>query len=120
MITHANGALALEAVRTLNMIGWGDDDTWFRRAGQHADPEVIKEVLAGRARPCAASLDVLEQALNHSRWDVRMAAVKQAGKWKVPLAIDALKKRMPLEDDELVTVAIQQVLKSNDGNSSTS
>jgi HEAT repeat protein len=120
LIIHPNGALALEAVHTLNVIGWGDDDTWFLRAGQHADPEVVKELRAGQTKPCAASLEVLEHALSHSRWDVRMAAVKQAGKWKDPRAIDALKKRMSLEDDELVTVAMQQVMKSNDGTDSTS
>ena len=120
LIVHASGALALEAVRTLNVIGWGDDETWLKRAGQHADPEVIKEVLAGRALPSAACIEVIENALHHSRWDVRMAAVKHVGKWKDPQALVALKKRMPEEDDELVMVAMQQVLTSSDGNSSTS
>jgi HEAT repeat protein len=120
LIIHPNGALALEAVRTLNVIGWGDDETWLCRAGQHADPEVVKEVLAGAVRPSATRFEVIENALNHSRWDVRMAAVKQVGTWKDPQALDALKKRLPVEDDELVMVAIQQLLKSNDGKSSTS
>jgi HEAT repeat protein len=120
LIVHSSGALALEAVRTLNVIGWGDDESWLRRAGQHADPEVIKEVLAGRALPSAACIEVIESALHHSRWDVRMAAVKQIGKWKDPQAIAALEKRMPKEDDELVMVAMQQVLTSRDGNSSAS
>jgi HEAT repeat protein len=116
MIAHSNGALALEAVRTLNMIGWGDDETWLQRACEHADPEVIKEVLASRTNLCSSCLKVIKQALNHSRWDVRMAAVKHVGKWRDQQGIQAIKERISLEDDELVNTAIQQVLSPTEEN----
>lgn len=111
-INHANGAVALEAVRTLNRLGWRGDINRLVEASRHSDPEVVKEVLAGCDRwPADDVRPVIVGALSDSHWDVRVAAVRKIGAMKDPVAIQAIYERLSMEGDDLVREAMEKVLQ---------
>ena len=111
-INHSNGAVALEAVRALNRLGWRGDINRLVEASRHPDPEVVKEVLAGCDRwPADDVRPVIVGALSDPHWDVRVAAVRKIGAMKDPVAIQAVYERLNMEGDELVKEAMEQVLQ---------
>jgi HEAT repeat protein len=111
-INHSNGAVALEAVRALNRLGWRGDINRLVEASRHPDPEVVKEVLAGCDRwPVDDVRAVIVGALSDPHWDVRVAAVRKIGAMKDPVAIQAVYERLNMEGDELVKEAMEQVLQ---------
>jgi len=111
-INHSNGAVALEAVRALNRLGWCGDINRVVEASRHPDPEVVKEVLAGCERwPVDDVRPVIISALSDPHWDVRVAAVRKIGAMKDPVAMQAVYERLNLESDDLVKEAMEQVLQ---------
>ncbi|MFC1654903.1 HEAT repeat domain-containing protein, partial [Myxococcota bacterium] len=109
---HSNGAVALEAVRALNRLGWRGDINRLVEASRHPDPEVVKEVLAGCDRwPADDVRPVIVGALSDPHWDVRVAAVRKIGATKDPVAIQAVYERLNMEGDDLVKEAMEQVLQ---------
>jgi len=114
-INHSNGAVALEAVRALNRLGWRGDINRVVEASRHPDPEVVKEVLAGCDRwPADDVRPIIVGALSDSHWDVRVAAVRKIGAMKDPVAIQAVYERLNMESDALVKEAMEQVLQMGD------
>lgn len=114
-VNHSNGAVALEAVRALNRLGWRGDINRLVEASRHPDPEVVKEVLAGCDRwPADDVRPVIVGALSDSHWDVRVAAVRKIGAMKDPVAIQAVYERLNMEGDDLVKEAMEQVLQMGD------
>ncbi len=111
-INHSSGAVALEAVRALNRLGWRGDINRLIEASRHPDPEVVKEVLAGCDRwPADAVRPVIVGALGDSHWDVRMAAVRKIGAMKDPVGVRAIYERLSMEGDDLVREAMERVLQ---------
>jgi len=111
-INHSNGAVALEAVRALNRLGWRGDINRLVEASRHPDPEVVKEVLAGCERwPVDDVRPIIVGALSDPHWDVRVAAVRKIGAMKDPVAIQAVYERLNMEGDDLVKEAMEQVLQ---------
>jgi HEAT repeat protein len=72
LTSHADAHVALAALDGLSLLG-GLDDQVLVSAADHADPEVLKQVLAlGADRLTVVAL--ARDALNHPQWDVRVAA----------------------------------------------
>jgi HEAT repeat protein len=114
LVNHNNGAVALEAIKTLNRLEWQGDIDWFVQASRHPDPEVVKEVLAGCERWSNDDVrQILINALGDSQWDVRTAAVRKIGVSKDALAIQAVFERYKVEEDDLVKESMEQILEVN-------
>lgn len=79
LASHAEGALALPALEALALFDDPADDELFVAAAAHRDPEVVKAAIAALARrPRPACVEVVRRALEHPRWDVRLAAAQAA------------------------------------------
>lgn len=109
---HQDVAVALEAVRALNRLGWPGDQQRLVRICRNGDPEVIKELLLGGGRWSAdLARATTSVAIDHPRWDVRMAAVRAIGEMRDQAGLQVMAERLPAETDPLVREAMEQVLQ---------
>ncbi len=112
LLSSEDVLVALTAAHTLGVLGWDGDSKLLDGLRKSADPEVLKELLGNSQKWLKSKrCDLIAAAIEHSRWDVRMAAVKAISICRDEDCFSMLSNHIEKESDDLVKEEIHRVLK---------